>query len=183
MADKTLNNRQKNIIAILHENKVWIKGKELAKLVGVSDRTIRSDIDIINKHFEDELIESNMRKGYFMNIDKYANISTKVKEDIPQTPEQRYMYILQQLLIHEDGINLTFLQEDIYVSGYSIENDIKRVRNELKKYQTLKLARVKNYIYLKGSEIDKRHLYKELLAKAKVNNEDTTALEKEICFK
>lgn len=170
MADKALNKRQKDIIAILFENKSWIKGKELAQLVGVSDRTIRSDIDVINKHFEEELIESNMRKGYLMNVDKYAHISSSMKEDIPQTPEQRCTYILQQLLIHKDGINLTFLQEDIYVSGYSIENDIKRVRNELKKYPSLKLARVKNYIYLKGEEIDKRHLYKELLAKETQGN-------------
>lgn len=170
MADKVLNKRQKDIIAILFENKTWIKGKELAQLVGVSDRTIRSDIDVINKHFDDELIESNMRKGYLMNVDKYAHISSHTKEEIPQTPEQRCMYILKQLLIHEDGINLTFLQEDIYVSGYSIENDIKRVRNELKKYPSLKLVRVKNYIYLKGEEIDKRHLYKELLARETQGN-------------
>lgn len=51
MADKVLNKRQKDIIAILFENKTWIKGKELAQLVGVSDRTIRSDIDVINKLF------------------------------------------------------------------------------------------------------------------------------------
>lgn len=170
MADKALNKRQNDLIAILYENKAWIKGRELAQLVGVSDRTIRSDIDAINKHFEDELIASNMRKGYFMNVDKYAHISAKMEEDIPQSPEQRCMYILQQLLLHEGGINLTFLQEDIYVSGYSIENDIKRVRNELKKYPSLKLARVKNYIYLKGDEIDKRHLHKELLSKETQGN-------------
>ena len=119
-----LNKRQERIISIFYENKEWITGKELARLLGVSDRTIRSDIDAINKNFQEELIQSNIRMGYFLNIDKYNQIYIETPKDIPQTPAQRCTYLIQQLLIHEEGINLTFLQEDIYVSGYSIENDI-----------------------------------------------------------
>ena len=159
-----LNKRQERIISIFYENKEWITGKELARLLGVSDRTIRSDIDAINKNFQEELIQSNIRMGYFLNIDKYNQIYIETPKDIPQTPAQRCTYLIQQLLIHEEGINLTFLQEDIYVSGYSIENDIKKVRKTLEKYSHLKLVRSKNYIYLKGDEIEKRKLYKELLS-------------------
>ena len=65
-----LNKRQERIISIFYENKEWITGKELARLLGVSDRTIRSDIDAINKNFQEELIQSNIRMGYFLNIDK-----------------------------------------------------------------------------------------------------------------
>lgn len=159
-----LNKRQEGIISIFYENKEWITGKELARLMGVSDRTIRSDIDTINKHFQEELIQSNIRLGYFLNLERYNQIYVEQEEDIPQTPAQRCTYLIQQLLIHEEGINLTFLQEDIYVSGYSIENDIKKVRKTLEKYPHLKLVRSKNYIYLKGDEIYKRRLYKELLS-------------------
>lgn len=164
-----LNSRQERIISILNENKEWITGKELSRLLGVSDRTIRSDIDAINKYYHD-LIQSNIRKGYFLNEDEYSHVYKNEEENIPQTPVQRCTYLLQQLLIHEDGINLTFLQEDMYVSGYSIENDIKRVRKELEKYPLLRLVRSKNYIYLKGDEIYKRHLYKELLSKETQGN-------------
>lgn len=164
MTDKTLNKRQNDIISILNENKNWIKGKQLAQLLGVSDRTIRSDIDAINRLYENEMIISNMRNGYMLNQDEYSSMQKETNVSMPQTPEQRCIYILQQLLIHEDGLNLTFLQEDIYVSGYSIENDIKRVRKELEKYPSLQLDRIKNYLYLKGEEIAKRQLYKELLA-------------------
>lgn len=164
-----LNNRQERIISILNENKEWITGKELSHLLGVSDRTIRSDIDAINKHYH-ELIQSNIRKGYFLNEDEYSHVYRDKDENIPQTPVQRCTYLLQQLLIHEEGINLTFLQEDMYVSGYSIENDIKRVRKELEKYPLLRLVRSKNYIYLKGDEIYKRQLYKELLSKETQGN-------------
>lgn len=170
MNDKTLNKRQKDIISILLKNQTWIKGKQLAQLVGVSDRTIRSDIDAINKYYQEEVIASHMRKGYFLNAEDYLHFKDDISHNIPQTPQQRCMYILQQLLLHEEGINLTFLQGDIYVSGYSIENDLKKVRNELNKYESLHLERIKNYIYLKGEEIDKRQLYKELLAKETQGN-------------
>ncbi|MBM6931583.1 BglG family transcription antiterminator [[Clostridium] spiroforme] len=170
MNDKTLNKRQKDIISILANNQTWIKGKQLAQLAGVSDRTIRSDIDAINKYYQEEVIASHMRKGYILDNERYRHFKDDISHNIPQTPQQRYMYILQQLLIHEEGINLTFLQGDIYVSGYSIENDLKKVRNELNKYKSLHLERIKNYIYLKGEEIDKRQLYKELLAQETQGN-------------
>ena len=170
MNDKTLNKRQKDIISILANNQTWIKGKQLAQLAGVSDRTIRSDIDAINKYYQEEVIASHMRKGYILDNERYRHFKDDISHNIPQTPQQRCMYILQQLLIHEEGINLTFLQGDIYVSGYSIENDLKKVRNELNKYKSLHLERIKNYIYLKGEEIDKRQLYKELLAQETQGN-------------
>lgn len=159
-----LNKRQNNIIEILNDYGKWITGKEIAKILNVSDRTIRSDIDTINKHFEDELIQSNIRTGYFLNLEKYNQIYIDSQVDIPQTPAQRCTYLIQQLLIHEEGVNLTFLQEEICISGYSVENDIKKVRKTLEKYSNLKLVRSKNYIYLKGDEIYKRRLYKELLS-------------------
>ena len=59
-----LNKRQNQIIDILNNDNNWITGKELAKLLNVSDRTIRSDIDVINKFYDCLLIKSNKRLGY-----------------------------------------------------------------------------------------------------------------------
>ena len=43
-----MNNRQQRIIDILHDYDEWVTGKELASMLSVSDRTIRSDIEHIN---------------------------------------------------------------------------------------------------------------------------------------
>ena len=56
-----LNKRQEKIIAMMNDMNEWITGKELSKLLNVSDRTIRSDVDVINRTYENELIESNLR--------------------------------------------------------------------------------------------------------------------------
>lgn len=46
--NKVLNKRQDRIISFMHNSQNWILGKELANVLGVSDRTIRSDIAYIN---------------------------------------------------------------------------------------------------------------------------------------
>lgn len=159
-----MNNRQTNIVTILAEQKEWITGKGLAKLLNVSDRTIRSDIDRINKNYECSLIESNQRQGYHIDEELLKKLNIHVKSSIPQTPNERCVFMIQQLLFEKNEINLTILQSQIYVSDYSIENDLKRTRKMLEPYPKLKLTRSRNYIYLEGDELSKRKLYKDLLA-------------------
>ena len=55
------------------------------------------------------------------------------------------------------------LQSQIYVSGYSIDNDLKRIRKMLEPYSGLKLVRNKECISLKGDEASKRRFYRDLL--------------------
>ncbi|MFL0246158.1 BglG family transcription antiterminator [Clostridium sp. WILCCON 0185] len=158
-----LNKRQEKIILFMHNSKGWIIGKELAKVLGVSDRTIRSDIAHINSFYEYELIESNIRLGYRMNEDKFQSLDIETSDMIPQTPEERCIYIIKELLFEKNDINLTLLQDKVYVSGYSIDNDIKKIKKMLEPYKGLQLVRSKNYIRLSGKEEEKRKLYKDLL--------------------
>ena len=55
------------------------------------------------------------------------------------------------------------LQSQIYVSGASIDNDLKRIRKMLEPYSGLKLVRNKECITLKGDETGKRRFYRDLL--------------------
>ena len=159
-----LSNRQKKIIMLMNENRDWIVGRELAKLLGVSDRTVRNDIAGINNFYEDVLIESNIRQGYKIDEYKMQSLNIEVNEIIPQTSEERCAYIIQELLFGKNNINLVTLQEKIFISESSLDNDIKKIRNILERYPSLKLIRRSNYIELTGSEEEKRSLYKNLLA-------------------
>ncbi|WP_416325070.1 BglG family transcription antiterminator [[Eubacterium] hominis] len=159
-----LNKRQEKIIAMMNDMNDWITGKELSKLLNVSDRTIRSDIDVINRTYENELIESNLRYGYHLNQDVFRTLDIEIEESIPQTPQERCVYIIQELLFQRTELNIIDLQNLVYVSGYSIDNDIKRIKKMVEPYEDLKLVRSKSCIHLEGSESSKRKLYKELLA-------------------
>lgn len=159
-----LNKRQEKIIAMMNDMNEWITGKELSKLLNVSDRTIRSDIDVINRTYENELIESNLRYGYHLNQEVFRTLDIEIEESIPQTPQERCVYIIQELLFQRSELNIIDLQNLVYVSGYSIDNDIKRIKKMVEPYEDLKLVRSKSCIHLEGSESSKRKLYKELLA-------------------
>ena len=73
-----LNKRQEKIIMMMNDSNDWITGKELSKLLNVSDRTIRSDIDSINRYYENALIANRTDTAGTMYIyHTAASISTK----------------------------------------------------------------------------------------------------------
>ena len=160
------NKRQEQLLAILSERRDWMTSRQLAGLLQVSDRTIRSDVEAINKHTDPPPIESNVRQGYRLCGDARPALASGAKTreaDIPQTPGARCAYMIQKLLFEVKELNLTMLQSQIYVSGYSIDNDLKRIRKMLEPYGGLKLVRNKECISLKGDEASKRRFYRDLL--------------------
>lgn len=159
------NKRQEQILSILSERNSYMTSRQLAELLQVSDRTIRSDVDAINRNAEIPPIESNTRSGYRLNPEtKYLIRQREESEgEIPQTPGARCIYIIQKLLFETRSLNLTVLQSQIYVSGYSIDNDLKRIRRMLEPYSNLKLERNKECISLEGDEASKRRFYRDLL--------------------
>ena len=172
----SMNNRQQRILDILHDYDEWVTGKELASMLSVSDRTIRSDIERINKEYQCDLIEANRRKGY--HLDEVLSYKKGIQTEslVPQTSQERVAWIIKELLFKKE-INLIELQDRIYVSGYTIDNDLKVIRRILSQYSSLKVIRVKNHIRLEGDESEKRSVYKKLLeSEIKGNFMNITAL-------
>lgn len=170
-----LNKRQNKIIMILKNSNSWITGKSLGENLSVSDRTIRSDIDKINKNYIKPIIISDRHKGYLLsdiyNKSKLTILENDVCDNgIPQTPDERVNYIIKKLLLDDKEISLNKLQEEIFVSEYSLEADLRKVREYLAEFPNLKLSRFKSYICLNGNEEEKRKLYKVLLEKETMGN-------------
>ena len=161
------NVRQEQLLAILSERGDWMTSRQLAGLLGVSDRTIRSDVEAVNRRITPAPIESNVRQGYRVMEDARTSIPAPEKNpsgpEVPQTPGGRCIYIIQKLLFETRELNLVSLQDQIFVSGYSIDNDLKRIRRMLEPYANLKLVRNRECISLKGDEASKRRFYRDLL--------------------
>lgn len=160
------NKRQEQLLSILSERGDWMTSRQLAGLLQVSDRTIRSDVEAINRCTDPPAIESSVRQGYRLCEEARAGQGSdpvKRESELPQTPGARCAYMIQKLLFEVKELNLTVLQSQIYVSGYSIENDLKRIRKMLEPYAGLKLVRNKECISLKGDEASKRRFYRDLL--------------------
>ncbi|MFR4440930.1 MAG: HTH domain-containing protein [Hungatella sp.] len=87
-----LTKRQNHIIDILNSEHRPVTGKELGKILGVSDRTIRTDVEGINSEYACKLILANRRSGYQVDYDLMKQHNIERKEAIPQTALQRRAY-------------------------------------------------------------------------------------------
>ncbi|MDO4667390.1 MAG: BglG family transcription antiterminator [Streptococcus sp.] len=154
--------RRSNIIDILNDKDQWLTGKDLSQMLNVSDRTIRSDIEAINKEYKQEVIISSKRLGYRLNEKAVADIAIETNNIIPQTPQERIVWIIKELLFHSKELNLYELENKVFISGYSIESDLQRIKKIIKDYH-LQLKRSKNFVQLLGDENEKRRLYRKLL--------------------
>ncbi len=157
-----LKKRQNNIIDILNDKEEWLTGKALAQMLNVSDRTIRSDIEAINREYQREMILSNKRLGYKLDEKAISDMELVTNNIIPQTPQERCIWIIKELLFDSKELNLYDLENRVFISGYSIENDLGRIKKMIKDYH-LNLKRSKNFVKLIGEENEKRKLYRKLL--------------------
>ena len=147
-----LTKRQNMIMTIMNNQKDWIVGKDLAKLLNVSDRTIRNDIAAINEFYADTMIESNIRKGYRIQGEKVKRFTEETKKEIPETGEERRWLILKTLVEHNQ-VNIYQLADQMCISEFSLENDMNKIRKLLDNYQGLKIIRQSNMLQLSGEEL------------------------------
>ena len=164
-----LTQRQKKICEILHEEN-WIKGKELAAMLGVTDRTIRNDIEAINTEGGQGTIEGNPQKGYHLVVKEESGAPTGVISSIPQTPKERQEFIVKILLFEKRELNIYDLPELLCASSYTIDADVKTIRKKLTQYGNVRLVKQKNWIWREGSETNKRKLCKDMLNKELEDN-------------
>ena len=157
------NKRQKDIINFLRGNQQPTTAQQLADLFGVTSRTIRSDIELINQT-ETTLKINSSNLGYVLNV---CTNEVKTSDIIPQTIQERHNFIIQQLLLETKQLSILDLSEQLYVSVGTIENDLKSIKEKLDIYH-LDVQKNHSCLYLIGDEIQKRRLFRELL------NQETT---------
>ncbi len=156
-----MNERQRRLIQVLEEKEEGIHGKELAKLLRVSSRTIRSDVLTINQHYQQSIILSCKQYGYRRNKEILLNFMETSK--IPQTVKERSTYLLKLLLLSEKEISFLELEKKLFIAETSLRNELKGIRQQLEKYSSLRVQSKNHYLKLLGKEEEKRKLYKELL--------------------
>lgn len=149
------NLRLKKIIKILLESNKIVTGEQLCTTIGVSSRTIRSDIKELNNIFENHgaVILSEKGKGYILEIndnEKFEEIySSEEKKDnnMSFTGEGRVEYIITKLLLNEikniDAITQIDLADELFISLSSLKNNIKLAKVNLENF-TLDIEKNRN---------------------------------------
>ena len=114
------SNRERIIISYLKRND-YVSAEELASYLGVSERTIKSDVanlkSILNKH--ENIFFSIPGKGYHLNHDVNFNSNTEISfndKDLILSNSDRLSYIIQRLLCLNQAIKYEELADELFIS-------------------------------------------------------------------
>lgn len=162
-----LQARDSQIISLLLEHDQGLSGNELAKLIGVSERTIRRDIKYIQTNMELSgcILHSSIKNGYSLEIldeNKFEELKNQL--DQKNVNKQIIFYILEQFILntlHDTCISQMELSEKLYISLSTLKSHIKDVGRYLNKYN-LKIVNYKNKgMKIYGSEEQIRYAISE----------------------
>ncbi|MFS0774881.1 BglG family transcription antiterminator [Neobacillus sp. 3P2-tot-E-2] len=174
-----LSSRLKSLIIELLSHKEPVTSEYLAKILGVTSRTIRNDVKTLNLELKKigVQIEASRGVGYYIDAALGQQVTELIEELFmlqeeeqaltPVLPEERVLYILKSIIIADDFIATEQLATELFVSKSTVDNDLKQVEKLLEKYD-LKLFKKQNYgIKLVGNEMNIRFCLSECLANIK----------------
>lgn len=143
------NTRIMQVIELLNKSEDYMAIQELAKRVGVSYGTLRSDLDDLESLLpEDARI---IRKtGVGVKMLSSSETVSRLKNDLLgglnssyATPGNRVIYISLRLLLSLGAIRVSLLCNELHVSASTIQHDLDKVKKILQNYK-IKLERKQN---------------------------------------
>ncbi|MTB64756.1 PRD domain-containing protein [Streptococcus sp. zg-86] len=183
--------RLDNILNLLIEKNKPIPIDELSSYCNVSDRTIRSDIHMINDYIVEQgaTITLIRKEGYIIEYtDKEAFESFWKNQDsgtfLFTTSDSRLRYLIRIFLTSEDYISQDYLQSILFVSQNTLYNDFRSLKQSISPYH-LKIVNKSNLGYiLTGLEQDKRTAIINLILKENISEYiiGTSQIERDICM-
>lgn len=158
--DERMNKKKRLLIELLLEQNGPITAGSIATSLGVSVRTVKSYIQDINL-FHEKCIQSN-HTGYIINKALGAHILRDNEDHIPQSSEERIVYILRKMFYSSDEIDIFDLSDELYISVSTLKNELAKLKKRLSRFD-LQLISRNNQIQVEGLERNKRKLLSSIL--------------------
>jgi transcriptional antiterminator len=162
----TLSIRQRKLLCILNSTHGICTGSELSCKLSISERTVRNDISEINRMLEQYkiYIKAVHGKGYLLKIgNRRAFLELIAEKDSLLTKEDRIKTLLLKLIKSNEWLDLRELEDDMYISKTTLENDLKIIKKRIMESRPyLELLRNGNYVRLNEDEIKKRSILIQL---------------------
>lgn len=170
-----LSKRQKDILILLSKSKEPVTSNWMAKELGVSDRTIRNEIKVMqDNQINGSIVEidSIRGKGYMLRIVDSERFSHALYEKTAEDntiandfadKDARVLYILKRLFLEKGFIKLENFSDEMYVSMSTLQNDLKIVKEVLDKYKLRLINRPHYGSKVEGDEYMKRLCLSNLL--------------------
>lgn len=145
----------------------------LSSVLNVSERTIRSDITLVNDVLHEHGADISLKRkyGYYLEITSPAAFSAFLKdleEENGQShsldsQERRLFHLTQLLLNARDYLNADFLAEEVYISRVTLANYMKMITSNLDSYDLELVSKPAAGYKVIGKERDKRSCLSDLI--------------------
>lgn len=167
-----MNNRQKDILhMLLTDNRPHLVVRDIALHFNCSEKTIRNDLDEIDRDLTQVSNARLVRKpGFGVTLDMtehdkseivtWLHQSTKNKEQ--ETGEQRLIAMAYQLLMESKPVTIQELADKHYTSKSVIKKDLDTLRDWLDKRDLSLVSKQKVGVLIEGKERDKRSALSKL---------------------
>ncbi|AUG30452.1 MULTISPECIES: transcription antiterminator [Microbacterium] len=150
--------RQDRVIALLAREGDWLTAGELADIVGVTPRSIRSYVTALNARVPGGGVVESGPLGYRAGAE--APLALRAAVDTA-TPRERVHRLVRSLLSGREGIDVYETADGFHVSPATLEGDLARVRALLGDTE-LTLERTGSRARLRGTEMAQRRLLSRL---------------------
>lgn len=135
--------RQLAILETLWDSE-WMTSEELAERTGNSEKTIRTDIPIINKYIYPLSIETSFKLGIFLKKDVTIPKSYIYAAILNESSE----YDLLEQIFFADNLKKIDLSEQLYTSESQITRWLSKINQSLENYE----LRIDNALQINGDE-------------------------------
>ncbi|MFJ9304236.1 PTS sugar transporter subunit IIA [Bacillus toyonensis] len=161
-----MNTRQKEILfLLLSESKDYSLVQDLADHVNCSEKTIRNDFKIIEKHLANYTSAILVRKpglGVYLEIEEYEKVDlfnklycinnrTKYESD-----EERILQIAYNLLMNVKAVTAQDMASQHFVSRTTIKKDLDRIEKWLHHFDLTIISKQRVGLIIDGNEKKKR---------------------------
>lgn len=151
-----MKKRYHYLLLYLYERNDWLTAKQLAEHFNITDRTVRNYIANINHDFDGLILKERTR--YKVNRLVYPKYVLEQRtENVPETPNERQLYQMEQLLTNEKGLNLTEALDYLFISDSTLMSDMRQISKKIQEHH-LSLQKRGNYFQLVGDEKHRRAL-------------------------
>lgn len=151
--------RQDRVIGLLAREGEWVTAAELADVVGVTPRSIRSYVTALNARVPGGAVVESGPLGYRAGADAGTALHQASDAD---SPRERVHRLVRSLLADSDGIDVYEAADRFHVSPATLEGDLARVR-ALLGGTGLVLERTASRARLRGTEMAQRRLLSTLV--------------------
>ena len=161
-----MKNQQIQIIRILMDSDAPVTSASLANAINVSPRSVKTYINEINDLYPSSIASS--RKGYVIDKTKAEKMLEESRSVIPQTSDERVIYIINRLIKH--GVYDAYdLCDEMFISYSTLKSDMVKVRRMLSDTD-LELVNQNDTLVIGGLEKNKRKLLSSLIYSESHNN-------------